>query len=182
MDEETWIKYKDKTKTWAIRINFELLHSEAYASLNYAPAVKVLNWFYEKVKVKVNKKKRRQGRYQVLNETISFPYAEAEHRGLNHRQFSKALKTLYRVGFIDIKKAGSRLKGDWTEYLISDRWKAFGTPKFKDKPWETSSKWRNFGFGSKEKPVKRKRGKRHLLSGDSATILSGDSATIQGFV
>ena len=119
--------------------------------MNYGPALKLLNWFYEKVKVKVNKKKRGKDRYQVLDEDLSFTYAEAERRGLTHQQFSKALREIHKLGFIDIKKPGSRLKNDWTVYFISNRWRNYGTPEFKEIPWQTSIKWRNYGFGSKEK-------------------------------
>lgn len=169
MDEEQWSAYKQRSKGWAVRIDFALLHSEAYKALNYAPGVKVLTWFHEKVKVKLNKKKRGKERYQVLDGDLSFTYSEGECRGLSHEQFSRALREIHKFGFIDIKKPGSRLKNDWTEYLISNRWRDFGTPDFKEIAWQTSIKWRNYGFGSTEKPGK-KRGKRNLLSGNSPTI------------
>jgi hypothetical protein len=51
MTEEQWIEYLRKSKTWNIRMPFELLHSKVYRDLHYCPAVKALNWFYEKVRV-----------------------------------------------------------------------------------------------------------------------------------
>jgi len=155
VNEEQWIEYKQKSKTWRIRIDFALLHSEAFKALSYAPALKLLIWFHEKVKVKVNKKKRGKERYQVLDGVISFTYAEAECRGLTHKQVYRGLREIHSLGFIDIEKPGSRLKSDWTEYLISNRWRDFGTPNFKNTDWPISIKWRNYGFGSKEKPKKR---------------------------
>jgi hypothetical protein len=91
-----------------------------------------LNWFYEKVKIKVDKRKRGEKRYQQVNDgEISFPYSEAHFRGLTDQQFSKALKELHARGFIDIKKPGSGLMGDYTVFTISQRWKEFGRPNFK---------------------------------------------------
>lgn len=170
MDEKQWNEYKQRSRTWATRIDFDLLHSAAYKELNYAPALKLLTWFHEKVKVKVNKKKKGNARYQVLDGDLSFTYSEGECRGLSHEQFSRAIREIHKLGFIDIKKPGSRLRNDWTSYLISNRWRDFGTPEFKEIAWQTSIKWRNYGYGSKEKKLGKRPGKRNLLSGNSPTI------------
>jgi hypothetical protein len=60
---------------------------------------------------------------------VSFTYKEAKFRGLTSNQFSKALKELCRLGFIDVKKPGSGLMGDFTIFNISGRWRNFGTPQ-----------------------------------------------------
>jgi len=179
MDAEQWEAYKIRSRTWAIRLGYDLLHSKAYRAMDYGPAIKLLNWFYEKVRLKVDKKKRGGKRFVLIDgEDISFSYAEGERRGLSHHQFSKALQELHRFGFIDQKRPGSRLKGDWTAYAISERWREFGIPSFKEIPWRKSVLWRNFGFGSQEKRSK-KRGKRNLLSANSRTIVSANSNTIE---
>jgi len=156
MTDEQWNEYKKKSRGWSIRMGFELLHSEAYRELNYGPAVKVLTWFYEKVKIEVNKGKRGKGKYRFVNGSVSFTYKEAEHRGLSHRQFNKALRELYRLGFIEILKPGSALKGDWTEFAFSERWRVYGTADFKESEFPKSVVWRNFGFGSKARRKKVK--------------------------
>jgi len=135
----------------------DLLHSKAYRDLTYGPAIKVLNWFHEKVKVKVDKKKRGKDRYHVLNDgEIDFTYREADFRGLSAQQFSKALRELHSFGFIEKKKPGSALKGDWTVFGLSERWKAYGTPDFLSPEFPKSVHWVNFGFGTKQKRARKK--------------------------
>jgi len=131
MKEREWEEYKKRSRKWAIRMSYELLHSEAYRNLKYGPAVKCLNWFYEKVRFRVDRRKKGDKRYQpVDNGEISFTYEEALRRGVTNQQFSKSLKELHARGFIDIRKAGSGLMGDYTIYAISQRWKDFGMPQF----------------------------------------------------
>ncbi len=151
MTEDQWNEYLRRSKGWSVRISFDLLHSPAYKKLNYGPAIKALNWFHEKIRLQVNKRKRGKDRYNVINGDISFTYREAKLRGLSSHQFSKALKELHRFGFIDIQKPGSALKGDWTKFSISDRWKKYAIPNFKNEQFPRSVHWVNFGFGAKKK-------------------------------
>lgn len=131
MTDEDWDEYKKKSHGWSIRMGFELLHSDAYRELNYAPAIKVLNWFYEKVKVEVNKGKRGKDRYRIVNDGLmSFCYDEAKFRGIEHRKFARALKELVHYGFIDIKRHGSGMKGDYSEFSLSERWRNWGISNF----------------------------------------------------
>ena len=102
-------------------MGFDLLHSTAYKQLNYGPALKVLCGFHEKVRFQVNKSKRGNGRYQIINDgEMSFTYNEARLRGLEHPKFSRALKELVRYGFLDLKKHGSGLMGDYSVFTLSD--------------------------------------------------------------
>jgi hypothetical protein len=129
-----------------------MLHSEAYKKLNYGPALKVLNWFHEKIRLEVNKKKRGKDRYRIINDgEIAFTYSEAALRGLTSHKFRRALKDLHGFGFIDVVKPGSALKGDWTQFALSERWREFGTPNFKGLGVPRSARWINFGFGAKRK-------------------------------
>lgn len=149
MTEDEWNGYLEKSKTWSIRIGFDLLHSKAYLDLRYGPAIKVLNWFYEKVKIKVDKKKRGKNRYRIINDKdIDFTYREAMFRGLTPQKFSKALRELHGLGFIDIEKPGSALKGDWTAFALSERWKQYKTVNFIERKFPRSVHWINFGFGA----------------------------------
>ena len=89
-------------------MGYDLLHSKAYQELKYGPGIKTLNWFYEKVWYRKLKNKRGHERYQIVNGgEMSFTYKEAQLRGLTKNQFSRALKDLFRFGFIDLKKHGS---------------------------------------------------------------------------
>ena len=150
MTEEQWREYVRRSRTWAIRVGFEMLHSEAYEKLDYTPALKVLNWFHEKVRVKKISGRKGKIHYEPVDDGLfCFPYREAGYRGLTPQQFSKALKELHRLGFIDVLKPGSALKGDQTKFSLSDRWKAYGTPEFKQTEYPRSVRWVNFGFKRK---------------------------------
>ncbi len=157
MNETQWDEYKHRSKSWAVRINFDLLHSEAFKSIKYTPTLKLLIWFHEKVKVRVNKKNRARNRYEVIEgQEIAFTYTEAKLRGLTAHQISRGLQELYQFGFIDIKQPGSALRGDWTRYSLSQRWRDFATANFKELAFPKSSRWLNFGFGSDHKKYRKK--------------------------
>lgn len=147
MTDQEWDEYLRRSRTWSARIGYDLLHSEAYMSLKYAPAIKVLTWFFEKVQFRVDKNKRGKKRYQMINNgEMFFTYQEAAFRGLSSNQFSKSLRELHRLSFIDVKKHGSGLLGDFTVYIFSQRWKLFGTVQFEQKEFPKSSL---FGFRGK---------------------------------
>jgi hypothetical protein len=132
MKKEGWEEYKRRSRTWGVRVGYDLLHSEAFRNLRYAPAIKVLFWFHEKIRMrKIHGRKRGMQRYERINTEITFTYNEARLRGLTDQQFSRALKELHARGFIDIVKPGSGLMGDNTVYALLERWRDFGTDKFK---------------------------------------------------
>lgn len=150
MTEDQWNEYLKRSKTWAIRISYDLLHSDAYRNLKYGPAIKVLNWFYEKIRFEVDKKKRGKDRYRMVNNgEIIFTYEEAEFRGLNSQKFFRALRELHHFGLIDVKRPGSGLKGDHTVFVLSQRWKNFGTVNFDSRDWPKSVYTGNFGYRGK---------------------------------
>jgi hypothetical protein len=129
--KETWDQYRRRTVKWAIRMEFALLHSTVYRKLDYAPALKVLNWFHEKRTIDVDKKRRGAKRYKVLVQDVSFTYAEAALRGLDHKKFNRALRELHVHGFIDVIYLGSGKQRDYSRYALSDRWRTFNTNDFK---------------------------------------------------
>lgn len=151
MTEDQWEEYCNRSKAWAIRLGFDLLHSHAYRCLNYAPAIKVLNWFHEKLMFKKVAKKRGKARYQLTNNgEISFTYKEARMRGLTDQKFRRALLELHPLGFIDITHPGSGLRGDYTKFAISDRWRDFGTDKFRSVKFPRSVFCGNLGYRQKK--------------------------------
>jgi hypothetical protein len=115
---------------WRIQIEHDLLNSKAFQGLKYIYSIKVLLWFYEKVRMEKNKYKRGFKRWTVLKDGISFTYEEAQIRGVANWQFSRALKELHSRGFIDFEKHGSGLMRDYSVYRLSDRWRLFGMPDF----------------------------------------------------
>ena len=163
MDQEKWKEYLQRSKKWAIRMPYELLHSRAYRELNYGPALKVLNWFHEKVRYEVDKRRRGKARYKILNGgEMSFTYSEAQMRGLTHKQFSRGLKELVAFGFLDIVKLGSGLQGDYSLFALSQRWREYGKDGFLAIEFPKSV---NFGFrGKQEQRHKLAVGQRHKLT------------------
>ncbi len=154
MDQEQWNEYKKRTRTYWVGIDFGLLHSEAYKKINYAPALKMLNWFHEKKKIRKDKSKR--SRWKVVDGLdFAFTYDEAGYRGLSRHQTAKALKELYRFGFIDIKDSGTGLPGGWTKYTFSTRWRCYGTTDFKELPYPRCTVWANYGYRNKNTIWKR---------------------------
>ena len=176
MTPEDWTKYLEKTKKWNIRMSHELLHSRAYTELSYAPSLKLLNWFYEKIEIKVNRRKRGAERYKFVNNgDIDFEYLEAKFRGLSHQQFRRALLDLHKYGFIEVARPGSVLKEMCTLYSLSDRWKKYGTSEFEDKEYPKSVHWINCGFGGLVDPEEARKKRKamcensHLASVDIHT-------------
>lgn len=151
MTEDQWEEYCNRSKTWAIRLGFDLLHGHAYRCLNYAPAVKVLNWFHEKLKFVKDDRRRGKVRFRLTNNgRISFTYREARLRGLTDQKFRRALLELHRLGFIDITHPGSGLRGDYTEFAISDRWKDFATNTFRSIEFPQSVFCGSLGYRQKK--------------------------------
>ena len=108
-----------------------ILNSLAYEALMYGPALKVLCWFHLKKKMEIVGGNRKRPLYGCTNNgKISFPYEEANARGLSVQQFSHALKLLQAFGFIDISRTGNAARGEYTLYALSERWRDFGTPNF----------------------------------------------------
>ena len=159
MTADEWQNEKERSKGFYVIIGFDLLHSDAYRDLNYGPSLKALTWFHEKIKLKKNKRSAGRSKYERINGKICFLYEEAVLRGLSRRQFSTALQDLFAHGFIDIIKPGSGRRGDFTEYDLSQRWRDFGKPGFKELPFPRSFCWVNYGFGSKERRRKRTKAK-----------------------
>ena len=156
MDLEKWKEYERKSRDWNIMMKYELLHSTAYRDLNYGPAIKVLNWFHEKIKVEKIEGRRGKQRYRVKDGgEMSFTYKEAAHRGLTHQKFRKAIGELHRLGFVDVVRPGSSMKGDWTVFRLSARWKAYGTPHFEEVEFPRSVHYINFGYGSSNRRLSR---------------------------
>ena len=108
-----------------------ILNSPAYEALTYGPALKVLCWFHLKKRMERVGGNRKRPLYECKNNgKISFPYEEANARGLSVQQFSRALKELHAYGFIDITRIGNAARGEYTLYTLSERWRDFGTPNF----------------------------------------------------
>jgi len=144
-EKETFEEYTRRTsgERWAIRIPFALNLSKAYRALNYGPALKMLNWAYEKGRdVETNKKKRGSKRYVIKLVDFFFTYEEAAKRGLTHKQFSRAIRELHRYGFIEVVHQGSGLRENPNQYRLSERWRAYGTDTFEQIEFPENKEWK----------------------------------------
>ena len=147
MTNEDWNIYKKRSKEWNVRISFELLHSKAYLMLSYGPAIKLLSWMHEKIKVEKIQNKRGKQRFQIKDDgKFSFTYKEANHRGLSGFQLYKGLRELHSYGFLEVQRPGSSLRGDFSIYTLSDRWRLFGQPGFEEKEFPVSVHRIDSGF------------------------------------
>jgi DNA-binding PadR family transcriptional regulator len=128
-----------------MHIDKKLVKSKAFLSLN-ASAIKVLMLFMLRRVMSQTGPRRGKEKWIIVNNgEIVFPYAEAKKKfGLNPSTFARAIDKLVEHGFIDIAHTGGGLMGDCTKYAISDRWKEFGTDRFKSqsRPKDT----RGLGF------------------------------------
>lgn len=125
-------------------MDYELLHSEAFQSLRYAPTLKVLFWSYEKREVH-RTNKRGGKRFEVIDTPFPFTYEEGKRRGLTDKQFGRAVRELISLGFWDLEKQGSGLQGDCSLYRLSHRWRSFGQKDFEPRDLPKRVGWGCFG-------------------------------------
>ena len=91
-------------------------------------------------RAKERKKLERAGLWPPPPQEFSFPYREARHHGLTEKALAAGLAALHRVGFIDRIHPGSgKKRGDFARYIISERWRAWSRPDFKELPWEKAT-------------------------------------------
>jgi hypothetical protein len=112
-------------------IDQDLLKSKAWLSLGgIAPQVYMLFMCRRRIeKLKVDKRKKPI----CTNCTeLVFPYREAERKfSITQPRFRRAIDTLIEYGFIDISTPGSGTARMASEYALSERWRDYGKPNFK---------------------------------------------------
>ena len=112
----------------------KIVHSPAFLALTGVSA-QVLFLFLARRKMgKVGSRRGKESWAITNNGEIVFSYPEAVTRfKLSRPTFSRALTALIEYGFIDINHHGGGMIKDMTTYYISDRWRDYGTPDFKEK-------------------------------------------------
>ncbi len=155
------------------------MHSEAFRELSKTQIL-VLFLFYERRQMSKTGKKGKEGWTIINNGEIEFTYDEAEKKhSISRAQFSRALKKLIIVGFIDINHHGGGMLRDKTTYFISDRWKQYGKEAFikKTLPKDT----RNLGFTSEnwEERTGKKRKVKSNISNKTVTCSSNVNVTTE---
>ena len=116
-----------------VKLPPELMDSEIYRGLS-GKHMWVLNRFYQKIKWTPSPKRAARLRLSDIrnNGEIIFSYREAIEYGVTRSTFAKAIKKLVEKGFIDITRQGGHYGNMPTHYSISDRWKKYDTPDFKE--------------------------------------------------
>ena len=133
------------TNSGSIFVERRLLQSKAYRALRTPTAYFVLGIFWTKRQLA---KKGRRGKDWVItnNGEIVFTYQEAETKyGISGGAFRSAIDELRNKGFIDIAESGAGLHKSANLYSISNRWKSYGTPEYKE-PKPRPQKPINKGF------------------------------------
>lgn len=155
-----WEQTRKKAWSGFTGLTNRMVDSPAYQTIRSAHAVKVLTYFWQMAEYP--KQRRRPGQEspignlkKVLNNgRISFTYQVARYRGMRADQFSHALRELFRYGFIDIASHGQGVKGDYTKFSLSDRWKDYDTPQWEEIPFPRSYR---AGYASAEYQQRRRR-------------------------
>ena len=162
--KEKWGQFRLQASNGFVGLPNRLVDSKAFASLTTGASVQTLVWFWQMVEYE---KKRKGGESPIgridkmtNHGELSFTYQEAQWRGIKQGRFSRALKELFRLGFIDISRHGRGVKGEYTKYALSNRWQKYGTPEWKESPYPE-----NFheGFRSDEYKEKRKQSKNNSV-------------------
>lgn len=128
-----------------------------------------------RMKCKVQKTKAKPGRksgWIILNDgEIEYTYSEAEGKGISRPAFKRSLKELVEKGFIDISRSGmGGPKGDKSKYAISERWRDWGTDKFKEATMEKDTrKGRGFSAYWRKKKI--------IIGNENVTPPSNENVT-----
>jgi hypothetical protein len=152
----------------------KMIDSEPFQALRSVHSVKVLIYFWQKAEYA--KEKRKPGQEspignlsKILNQgEMSFEYRIAGYRGMRPDQFVTALRELFKYGFIDFEAHGRGVKGEYSKFSLSDRWKQYNTPAWKEIPFPIGERagWASKEFKKKqqEKREKDRYGKAELLT------------------
>ncbi len=119
-------KYEIRRNVW---LDHEMMCSKLFRLLS-AKTAWVLLRFLQKRKWSYTDKRKRNRIYD--DKGIVFTYAEANHFGISTSQFHTIIKKLVELGFIDVYHQGGAYGRDYSQYSISDRWRKYGTPEFKE--------------------------------------------------
>jgi hypothetical protein len=135
--KKQWLQFRLQASGGFVGLPNRLVDSRAFAALTTGVSVKTLVWFWQMVEYPKGRKKQPEpviGRIDKIqnNGELSFTYQEAEWRGMNARRFSRALKDLFRLGFIDISRHGRGVRGEYTKFAISTRWQKYDTTDWEE--------------------------------------------------
>jgi hypothetical protein len=105
-------------------VGWGILESAAFQTLSAAGIRILLRFLQKRTWVKVKKKTIYE------NGGLSFTYTEANLMGIKGTTFYEAIVRLIEIGFIDLEHQGGAYGKDYSRYVISERWRDFGTDNF----------------------------------------------------
>ena len=126
----------EMAKSKVIVLDQCLVKSEAWLSLRGAATVVYLIFRTKCRFAKRQGKPGKRGPVIINNGEIVFTYDEAEKKcRISRKRFGRALRELMAKGFIDIAASGTGVHKVETWYAISERWRKYDTPQFKEVEW-----------------------------------------------
>jgi len=111
-----------------IYVPWEILESAAFKQLS-ARGIWVLLKFMQK---RTWHQKSRKKEREYCNSGLVFTYDEARTCGISKSQYHTIVKRLVQVGFLDIEHQGGIFGKDYSRYAISERWRDYGTERFRN--------------------------------------------------
>ena len=142
---------KKQTSNSLIWFRREVLHSKAYFKLS-GTQIRVLNELYCKRQVaKTKRVSNSKGKWVVTNngEIVLPRITTAEKLALSESSFTRAIKRLIEVGFVDVAYQGGLEAGDMNKYSLSERWKKYGEEDFVKGTFPFSIKKQGFKLNNK---------------------------------
>lgn len=147
----------DKIKPRGVYLDPGLIQSKAFLALS-GTASKVLLWFMYRRQVS---KVGRPGKEKWVihnNGGIYFTYSEAQKKyKLTRPRFQRSIDDLIGKGFIEINHLGGGMIKDPSTYIISEKWRNYGTDDFKVTPRKKDIRKLGFASGDWEEKSGRKR-------------------------
>lgn len=128
------VKSKIPDRTITVSSSFVYFENDLRKSKAWAALTKTeMNIYFElRSRTTLNTLKRKgRGQLYIRDNKIKLVYSEAAKLGWPTSTFSRGIQGLERRGLIDLIRPGGGKRGVECLYAISNRWRDYGTPKFK---------------------------------------------------
>ena len=164
---------RKRQKSNGVFLPADLINSKAWLDIAGKWNCQVFIEFMRRRKMRKRKNiKGKRGNDWVIenNGEIVFTYNEAiDFFGFDRKCFTKAVDKLIEVGFLDITHQGTA-QGDPSTYYISERWRKYGTPDFKQQKRRKGTR----------KPGWSKCAKLKNSVGETPLVQVGETPLVQG--
>jgi hypothetical protein len=176
---------KGRSRSTTIVLEREMFPSKAYRTLSKT-SILVLGDFMLKRQMVEVKHKNRVSTWQIKNNgKIIYTYREAKKLGISESSFQRAIDQLIAHGFLSVAQTGAGVERAATLYALDDRWKDYGTAKFKERERPKKARWTGpIGFqkGHRKYGPKQTAEKITTLKNDNTGVAkNGNTATNGNF-